>query len=96
MDEVSLTNILLHEKPVKMLLGIRNNGGASYTTKIAKYADCTYSHTMKIIDIFENKGLVESEKKGRTRYIKLTKVGEEIANLLDELMRLFKKVDGIK
>ncbi len=89
-------NVLLHEKPVKMILGIRNNGGSSYTTRIAKYADCTYSHTMKIVDFLEEKGLIQSEKQGRTRYIKLTNIGEEVADLLDELVRILRKIDERK
>ena len=87
-----LADLLLHEKPVKMLITLRNNTN-NYATTLAKAADCTYSHTMKIIDMFERKGLVESEKSGRIRYLKLTKLGEEIAAIVDELVRIIKKVD---
>ncbi len=90
-----LLDVLLHEKPVKMLVTLRNNT-RNYATTLAKAADCTYSHTMKIIDMFERKGLVESEKSGRIRYLKLTKVGEEIATLLDELVRAVNRIDERK
>jgi DNA-binding MarR family transcriptional regulator len=87
-----LLDVLLHEKPVKMLITLRNNT-RNYATTLAKAADCTYSHTMKIIDVLERKGLVESEKSGRIRYLKLTKLGEEIAAIVDELVRAVNKID---
>ena len=88
-----LADLLLHEKPAKMLITLRNNT-KNYATTLAKAADCTYSHTMKIIDLLERKGLIESEKSGRIRYLKLTKVGEEVAALVDELVRRVNKIDN--
>ena len=83
MSEVLRT--LLHEKPAMMLVLLRRKE-KNYATSLAKSTDCTYSHTMKILDVFEKNGLIKSEKKGRVRYIYLTEKGEKVAELLDELI----------
>jgi len=71
-----LDDIFLHEKPVKILVGLKANNNISYASTLAKAADCTYSHTVKILEYFKKIGLVVFEKKGRVKYIKLTKAGE--------------------
>ena len=82
----------LREKPVKILLGLRNEGNKSYASSLAKYANCTYAHAVKIIDVLEKYGLVDVEKDGRIKYIKLTDEGEEIAFSLEVLSKKLEKL----
>lgn len=77
-------------KPVKMLTALRV--GPKYATIIAKETDCTYSHTVKMLDLFQEYGLVEFEKKGRIKIIKLTEFGDEIAKGLDAILLKLSKV----
>ncbi len=88
-----LDDIFLHEKPVKILIGLKSNNNISYASTLAKTADCTYSHTVKILEYFKKIGLVVFEKKGRVKYIKLTKSGEDIAEDLENICRKFSKID---
>lgn len=81
-------------KPVKMLTALKS--GPKYATIIAKETDCTYSHTVKILDLFKDYGLVDFEKKGRIKIVKLTEFGDDISKemetLLVKLSRLKDKV----
>ncbi len=82
----------LHVKPIKILISLRS--GPKYVTIIAKEVDITYSHAIKLLDIFNELGLVEFEEKGRIKMVKLTDSGEEIArsfeNLISKLSRIRK------
>lgn len=44
--------------------------------------DCTYSHTVRILQKLEENGLVEGEKEGRKKNYKLTDEGQERAEAL--------------
>lgn len=63
----------------------RNDG-----SKIYRNVPPTYSHVHHLLGDLEKKGLVESEKPGRSRYYFLTKEGERIAG---HLSRIKKYVD---
>ena len=84
----------MRTKPVRMLTTLKT--GPKYATIIAKETDCTYSHTVKLLDLFRDLGLVDFEKKGRIKIVKLTTLGEEIAKGMDvvitKLGRLKEKV----
>jgi len=76
--------LFLRLKPVKMLVMLRE--GPKYATILSKGTDITYSHTVKLLDLFNDLGLVEFEKKGRIKVVKLTRVGEEVARALDNVL----------
>jgi len=76
--------LFLRLKPAKMLTMLRE--GPKYATILSKNIDITYSHTVKLLDLFNDLGLVEFEKKGRIKIVKLTSMGEEIARAMDHLM----------
>jgi len=74
----------MHLKPMKILLELRN--GPKYASIIAKKIDCTYSHTVKLLDLFKDLGIVEFEKKGRIKIIRLTEYGNEVAKAVESLI----------
>ena len=76
--------LFLRPKPVKMLVSLKS--GPKYATVIAKEVDCTYSHTVKLLDLFKDLGLVDFEKKGRIKIIKLTELGEDMARGMDTVI----------
>jgi DNA-binding MarR family transcriptional regulator len=80
----------LHVKPIKILLALRT--GPKYVARIAKEVDITYSHAIKLLDIFNELGLVEFEEKGRIKMVKLTLSGEEIARVCDNLVSKLSKL----
>ena len=86
----TIHKIFLHPKPVKLLLSLRS--GPKYATLLSKEIDCTYSHTTKLLENFQKLGLVEFEKRGRIKIIKLTKNGEELSEAVDALMAKLSKI----
>jgi len=87
---VSIARLFFRSKPTQLLLSLRT--GPKYATILSKEIDCTYSHTMKLLNNFERLGLVEFEKKGRIKMIKLTSKGEEIAKSLENTLLKIKKL----
>lgn len=88
-----LEDMFLREKPTKILLGLNNARGKIYATILSKDADCTYSHTIKILNLFKKMALVSFEKKGRIKVVKLTDAGWEIAHNLDAIARKLEEIE---
>ncbi len=87
--------LLIRKKPVRLLLNIKL-GTSKYVSVLAKEADCTYSHTVKLLDVFEEAGLVTFEKQGRIKYVKLTKDGQELAAHFENVLRKLDSIDKKK
>ncbi|MFH0832144.1 MAG: hypothetical protein V1900_00260 [Candidatus Aenigmatarchaeota archaeon] len=86
-----MEELFLRRKPVRLLLNIKNKGDA-YVSILAKETDCTYSHTVKLLDIFMTLGLVEFEKEGRIKFVKLTQDGLDLAGDFENVLRKFSKL----
>jgi predicted transcriptional regulator len=80
-------DIFFRRKPALMLVALKKIGRARYGSLLAKEVDCTYSHAVKILQSLEKLGLVQFEKKGRTKLIKLTKKGTEIADNIETIKK---------
>ncbi|MBM3230660.1 winged helix DNA-binding protein [Candidatus Pacearchaeota archaeon] len=78
-------DIFFRRKPALMLVALKKISRARYGSLLAKEVDCTYSHAVKILQSLEELGLVVFEKKGRTKLIKLTKRGMEVANNIENI-----------
>ena len=78
-------DIFFRRKPALMLVALKKISRARYGSLLAKEVDCTYSHAVKILQSLEQLGLVVFEKKGRTKLIKLTKRGQEIATNIENI-----------
>ncbi len=88
MDENKLIeDLFLREKPSKILMGLKGAKGPVYATILSKDADCTYSHTIKILNMFKRLGIVEFEKKGRIKKVTLTDDGWDIAHNLEAMTK---------
>lgn len=83
--------LFLRKKPVRLLLNIKL-GVSKYVSVLAKETDCTYSHTVKLLDNFMDRGLVEFEKQGRIKYVKLTEEGTALAGDFESVLRKFSKL----
>ncbi|HLD57783.1 MAG TPA: hypothetical protein VJA47_05725 [archaeon] len=89
-EENPLEELFLREKPAKIFLGLKTSKEkAIYATLLSKYADCTFSHTIKILNVLQKLGLVEFEKTGRIKTVKLTDDGWDVAHNLEAIMKKF-------
>ncbi len=93
MSETNLMHHFVREKPVMMLVKLRNFDKPRYASLLAKEVDCTYSHTVRILQILEENKLIKFVKRGRIKIIELTKLGEEVSRIMEELLRAFQKAD---
>lgn len=80
--------VFFRKKPAMMLIALKKHGRARYGSLLAKEIDCTYSHAVKILQTLEDLKLVDFEKNGRIKLIKLTKKGENIAGYISEIKKL--------
>ena len=89
-----LDELFLREKPAKIFLGMKTTKDKStYATILSKQADCTYSHTVKILGTLQKLGLVEFEKTGRIKRVKLTDDGWDVAHNLEAIMKKFEQLE---
>ncbi|MBW6462273.1 MAG: MarR family winged helix-turn-helix transcriptional regulator [DPANN group archaeon] len=72
-------------KPVQILIALQSNS-ENYASTVAKIVDCTYSHTMKILEAFHNEGIVSFDKKGRVKFVSLTEKGKNIAKDFEKII----------
>jgi len=73
-----------------MLVSLKKNTRMRYGSVLAKEVDCTYSHAVKILQTLEELKLVEFDKKGRIKLIKLTKKGQEVADAIEKIQSMIK------
>jgi predicted transcriptional regulator len=85
----NLVNLFLRNKPAFILMKIHACSSKCYASNIAKEVDCTYSHTVRIIQQLEKEGLLTFDKMGRIKTIFLTKRGKDISETLKKLITLF-------
>ncbi|MEM7819535.1 MAG: winged helix DNA-binding protein [Candidatus Aenigmatarchaeota archaeon] len=91
-EKMELDELFLRKKPVKLLLNIKIGNSPKYVSVLAKETDCTYSHTVKLLELFKNLGIVDFEKHGRIKFVKLTEDGISLANDFESVMRKFSKL----
>ncbi len=92
-----MRDLFLQEMPAKVLILLKKrslNKGVrdSYASQISKDVDCTYSHTVKLLNEMNKLGLVNFERKGRLKLVVLTTRGFDLANRLDTLVRNLNKL----
>ncbi len=83
-------DLFFRRKPALMLVSLKKNTRMRYGSILAKEVDCTYSHAVKILQTLEDLGLVEFDKQGRIKLIKLTKKGRSVADAIENIQVLIK------
>ena len=71
-----------------ILVALRNDARNRYGSVLAKEVDCTYSHAVKILQEMERARLVNFEKQGRIKLIRLTENGNKIAESIEKIKNL--------
>jgi len=79
--------LFLKVKPAKAIILLRDRRRNWYVSALAKEVDTTYPHMVKLVRRFEELGIVTTQKEGRTRYVNLTDLGDELAHDLEGLYR---------
>jgi len=78
--------LFFQEKPVKSLLLLKKADKLMYASIIAKEIDSTYAHTLNVLSGLKERGLVSFEKTGRIKHVKLTEIGGQVANILENFI----------
>lgn len=90
-ESQGIMDLFLHNKPVGVMLGLRDSEG-KYASILSKEIDCTYTHTLKILNQLNEHGLVEFERQGRIKKVTLTPGGDDVAHELEGLVRKLDKI----
>mgnify|MGYP001596623345 CR=1 FL=1 len=80
--------VFFRRKPAMILVALRKGGKNRYGSVLAKEVDCTYSHAVKILQEMEKAKLVDFEKQGRIKTIKLTENGHKVAENIEKIKNL--------
>ena len=91
MSDTELARLFLRFKPVKIILSLKK--GPRYATQVSKEVDCTYSHTVKLLDDFKKLGLVGFKKQGRIKIIELTEDGEDLAHSIEGVLMKLSRIN---
>lgn len=84
----NIFEVFFRKKPALILVALRKNNKNRYGSVLAKEVDCTYSHAVKILQEMESAKLVQFEKQGRIKVIKLTDTGNKIAEYIEKIREL--------
>ena len=90
-----LEELFLREKPAKIIIGLKTAKGPVYATILSREANCTYSHAIKILNLFNKLGIVSFEKTGRIKRVTLTDNGWDIAHNLEALLKKFVSIEEV-
>ncbi|MBI2672856.1 winged helix DNA-binding protein [Candidatus Woesearchaeota archaeon] len=88
MSKKDIFEVFFRKKPAMILVALRKNAKNRYGSVLAKEVDCTYSHAVKILQEMEKADLVNFEKSGRIKVIKLTDNGNKIAESIERIKNL--------
>ncbi|MEK6839932.1 MAG: hypothetical protein AABX72_03250 [Nanoarchaeota archaeon] len=86
--EKEIFEVFFRKKPAMMLVALRNGNKNRYGSVLAKEVDCTYSHAVKILQEMQSANLVDFEKSGRIKTVKLTENGHRIAEHIEKIRDL--------
>ena len=90
MSDTPLARLFLRFKPVNIMLSLKS--GPRYATQVSKEVDCTYSHTVKLLDDFKKLGLVSFKKQGRIKIIELTNDGQDLAHSIEGVLMKLSRI----
>jgi len=80
--------LFINSKPSRILVKLSRRSDY-YASQLSTEVDATYSHTVKILQRMKKHSLVEFEKKGRKKIVKLTDKGQGLAEIFRELISEF-------
>jgi DNA-binding MarR family transcriptional regulator len=94
-EKSDLLQLFLHEKPVLALIAVKDSPSELYIRDVARIADTTYAHGVKQVNKLEDLGLLNTERRGRKKFVSTTENGEKVAEKLMELDELLDEVSEV-
>lgn len=91
--EDKLKNLLFKRVPLKILMKIDELDEA-YSTTITHEIEGSYSYVVRLVEEFEDLGLVELEERGRKKVIELTQKGERTLDNINQIIGLEDRDEG--
>lgn len=85
-----LQEFFFRSKPANALMALGNPKTEWFASSLAKEANCTFPHMVKILSKFEGFGLVSFKAEGRRKLVFLTPKGERIAKGFSRIIAAFK------
>lgn len=90
-----ITNILLYKKPVRFLECVFFKE-ETYYTGVAKFCDCSHTHIHDLGKRLEAGGLIKTWHDGRTKQVRLTDKGRQVATLMSRIIVELKRTEANK
>ncbi len=86
------SQIIVKGKQSRLLLALRDQSQSWYISSLAKASGTTYVHACNFLNTCESMGIVQSEKHGKIKLIKLTEKGTKLADALAALTTMIGQV----
>lgn len=80
-----MLQLFVRDKPLKILIALKEPEMAWYLSKLASATGTTYVFVTKLISKLKKAGIVTLETRGKKRVVKLTEKGMAIATLFEEI-----------
>ena len=80
--------IILKNKQSKILMALKDTSQNWYISTLAKAAGSTYVHACNFLKECETLGVVQSERHGKIKVVKLTEKGAKIVESLANIVNL--------
>ena len=90
MKKKTILEVFFRDKPFMVLSAFRNNSWKINASELARQAKCTYSHTRKILMLFEENKLISFNKSSTRPTINLTEKGNQLAERIDKIKETLK------
>ncbi len=88
MDD-TVGTLFLRDKQVRLITALADSSKEWHIADLAKVANVTYVHTSMFVKKCESRGIIVSERHGRTKKLKLTEKGVQIAKNIASI------IDGV-
>jgi len=94
-ERFSALSLFLREKPARLLLALGTTGKKpKYVSILSKETNCTYSHTVRLLEEFKKFKLVKFIKVSRIKYVELTEEGKDLMLQLETIIRKLSKLNS--
>ena len=89
-------SILLKDKQAMILVSLKEGKQPWHIATLSKACNTTYVHTSNFIKKCEQMGIVQNERHGKTKEIKLTEKGVKLADMLSGVYAMINQTNGVQ
>lgn len=93
-SKLKLKDLFLHDKPADLLLLIDEREEDLYASKIDEVFDTNYPYILELLNKLHKASIIEFEKDGRKKIIKLTPKGDQILSDLKPFVDTLETYDN--